>query len=120
MNKKDREMIAELIAKIGELESLLSKETIAKAKRYDEAIPNIKNIGIKVKSVKPGFEEKQGQYFIDVEYEIENGRCVVIDKDGKTLSTPNFRAINALNILSDKDRKKIEDGLENIIKYSQK
>ena len=107
-----KRMLAQIMDDQKEIKESLSPSTIRKANERDELVKRLSEFGtIPVKSVSV-LDSPNGGKMVKVEYSIAP-EYVLIDIDESVSCTDHFSSMNALDIVSPSDQKKISEAIEN-------
>lgn len=105
--------LKEVNKQLKEVLTILDKETIYKAKKYDDLTSLLKKIKISAK-VQKAIDEN-GDKYLNISYNIPNV-VLKFDEKGSIIKNELFYSINMLDLLDNDSIKKIKESLEQIKK----
>jgi len=93
-----------------EIKAMLDPRTIEKCKKYDEIVKNLENVKLKVKNVS-NVIGTDGLPHVIVSYG-QVVETVIIEGGGSVESSPMFKAINLLDLISYGDMRKVSAAID--------
>lgn len=109
-----RKMLAAILENQRQIKGSLDPKTMEKASERDEMKKYLSSVLLSVKKVSVA-DGPDGKQVVTVMYE-PICETVVVDSDGETASTERFKAINALNLISYADMRRISAGIDEAIR----